>query len=397
MLANSNIIDYICRQIASTNNTIQSIMNNPFITTGKIPAEFFCDREQESKRLLQSLSNGANVVLIAPRRVGKTQLMYYCFDKTTISDNYITFFIDILKTSTLQEFTFELGKAVFNTLATRGQKMQKLALATMRSLTGNIGFDPVTALPTFGISIGDIQNPSYSLEEIFQTLEKAGKKCIVAIDEFQQITYYPEKNIEAELRSHIQKMTNTQFIFSGSERHLLEQMFRDSSRPFYNSADIQSLEVIAEEKYAEFVRHHFLANGKKIDDEAIGYVYTTFDGNTYYNQKTMREAFATTSVGACCTKGMTEDILHLMIKESNRHYSEIMARLPLPQKELLYAIAKEHRASQITSGAFIRRHSLKSASSVQSSIKKLIGTGLVSFDSGGYFIADQLMRLWLLI
>ena len=128
------------------------LIMNPFITTGKIPAELFCDRKEESKRLLQSLTNGANVVLMAPRRVGKTQLMYYCFDKHTVSDNYITFFLDILKTSTLQEFTYELGKAVFNTLASRGQKMQKLAIATMRSLTGNIGFDPVTALSCNGPS-----------------------------------------------------------------------------------------------------------------------------------------------------------------------------------------------------------------------------------------------------
>lgn len=371
-------------------------MINPFITTGKIPAELFCDRKKESKRLLQSLTNGANVVLMAPRRVGKTQLMYYSFDKHAISDNYITFFLDILKTSTLQEFTYELGKTVFNTLASRGQKMQKLAIATMRSLTGNIGFDPVTALPTFGIAIGDIQNPTYSLEEIFRTLESAEKKCLVAIDEFQQITNYPEKNIEAELRSHIQKLTNTQFIFSGSERHLLEEMFRDSARPFYNSADIQSLDVIEEDKYAEFVHHHFLANGKRISDDAISHVYHTFDGNTYYNQKTMREAFAETASDTLCTKEMTEQVIIQMVREANRHYSEIMARLTLPQKELLYAIAKEHRAQQITSGVFIRRHSLKSASSVQSSIKKLQEIGLVSFDSGNYYIADQLMRLWLM-
>ena len=290
------------------------LIMNPFITTGKIPAELFCDRKEESKRLLQSLTNGANVVLMAPRRVGKTQLMYYCFDKHTVSDNYITFFLDILKTSTLQE-----GKAVFNTLASRGQKMQKLAIATMRSLTGNIGFDPVTALPTFGIAIGDIQNPTYSLEEIFRTLESAGKKCLVAIDEFQQITNYPEKNIEAELRSHIQKLTNTQFIFSGSERHLLEEMFRDSARPFYNSADIQSLEVIEEKKYTEFVQHHFLANGKRISDDAISHVYHTFDGNTYYNQKTMREAFAETASDALCTKETTEQVISQMVREANRH------------------------------------------------------------------------------
>lgn len=372
-----------------------SIMANPFITTGKVPADLFCNRKEESKRLLQSLTNGANVVLMSPRRVGKRQLIYYCFDKHAICDNYITFFIDILKTSTLQEFTYELGKAVFNTLASRGQKMQKLAIATMRSLTGNIGFDPVTSLPTFGIAIGDIHDPVYSLEEIFRTLENAGKKCIVAIDEFQQIMNYPEKNIEAALRSHIQKMTNTQFIFAGSERHLLEEMYLDSARPFYNSADIQNLDVIDEQKYADFVQHHFAANGKRIEDDAIVHTYQTFDGNTYYNQKAMREAFAVTAVDTVCTKDMIEQIIHSMIREADRHYSEILARLSLPQKELLYAIAKDHRAIQITSGMFIRRHSLKSSSSVQSSVRKLLEYGLVSFDSGTYYIADQLMRLWL--
>ncbi|MBO4314843.1 MAG: ATP-binding protein, partial [Prevotella sp.] len=226
-------------------------ISNPFVTTGKVPEELFCDRKNEAKQLIHSLANGANVVLMSPRRVGKTQLIYHCFDKHVISDHYITFFIDILKTSTLQEFTFEFGKSVFNTLASRGQKMQKLAMATMRSLTGNIGFDPVTSLPTFGIAIGEIYNPTYSLEEIFRTLENAGKKCVVAIDEFQQIANYPEKNIEALLRSHIQKLSNTQFIFAGSERHLLEEMFLDSARPFYNSADIQNLDVIAEDKYAD--------------------------------------------------------------------------------------------------------------------------------------------------
>ena len=372
-----------------------STISNPFIATGKIPAEYFCDRKEETKRLTQSLTNGANVVLMSPRRVGKTQLMLYCFDQPKISSQYIIIFIDILKTSTLNEFTYELGKAVFNALASRGQKMLKMVLASMHSLVGNVGFDLATGLPTFGISIGDIQNPIYSLEEIFKTLEKTDKRCIVAIDEFQQIANYPEKNIEALLRSHIQQLSNAQFIFSGSERHLLEEMFLDSARPFYNSADIQNLEVIALDKYADFVRHHFLTNNKQIEDEAINYIYETFDGNTYYNQKAFREAYAITSFDSLCTKKTTELIVNQMISEADRHYSEIMARLALPQKELLYAVAREHRARQITSGAFIRRHSLKSASSVQSSIKKLLSYGLVSFDSGDYFVADQLMRLWL--
>lgn len=372
-----------------------STVINPFIASGKIPTELFCDRKDESKRLIQSLTNGANVVLMSPRRVGKTQLIYHCFDKPEIKDHYITIFVDILRTSSFQEFTYEFGKAVFNTLATKGQKMQKLAIATMKSLMGNITIDPATMLPTFGLAIGNIQNPAYSLEEIFRTLELAGKKCIVAIDEFQQITNYPDKNIEAILRTHIQGLSNSQFVFAGSERQLLEEMFLESSRPFYNSADIQSLDIIAEEKYSEFVKKHFNDYDKQVENETISYVYHLFEGNTYYNQKTFREAFAQTTKDSVCSQEIVENSINLMIKEADHLYSEKLSRLSLPQKELLYAIAHEGRAQKITSGAFIRKHQLGSASSVQQAIKKLLAFGLVSTSLGEYFIADQLMYLWL--
>lgn len=377
------------------NERVMSIVTNPFIASGKIPAELFCDRKDESKRLIQSLTNGANVVLMSPRRVGKTQLIYHCFDKPEIKDHYITIFVDILRTSSFQEFTYEFGKAVFNTLATKGQKMQKLAIATMKSLMGNITIDPATMLPTFGLAIGNIQNPAYSLEEIFRTLELAGKKCIVAINEFQQITNYPEKNIEAILRTHIQELSNSLFIFAGSERQLLEEMFLESSRPFYNSADIQSIDIIAEEKYCEFVQYHFNKNDKKIANDTISHVYHLFEGNTYYNQKTFREAFAQTAQGETCSLETVDNSINLMIKEADHLYSEKLSRLSLPQKELLYAIANEGRAQKITSGAFIRKHQLSSTSSVQQAIKKLLALGLVSTSSSEYFIADQLMYLWL--
>ena len=377
------------------NIRVMNTVTNPFIVSGKIPAELFCDRKDESKRLIQSLTNGANVVLMSPRRVGKTQLIYHCFDKPEIKDHYITIFVDILRTSSFQEFTYEFGKAVFNTLATKGQKMQKLAIATMKSLMGNITFDPATMLPTFGLAIGNIQNPAYSLEEIFRTLELADKKCIVAIDEFQQVTNYPEKNIEAILRTHIQGLSNSQFVFAGSERQLLEEMFLESSRPFYNSADIQSLDIIAEDKYSEFVQYHFKENDKQIENDTISYVYHLFEGNTYYNQKTFREAFAQTTQNSICSKDIVDNSINLMIKEADHLYSEKLSRLSLPQKELLYAIANEGRAQKITSGAFIRKHQLSSTSSVQQAIKKLLALGLITTSLGEYYIADQLMYLWL--
>ena len=371
-------------------------ISNPFITSGKIPSAYFCDRVDECQLLVKNITNGANIVLMSPRRVGKTQLILHSVEQPAVNDHYITIFIDILRTSTLQEFTFELGKAVFNTLAGKGQKWLKMLLATMHSLTGKVTIDHLTGLPSFGISVGDIQNPIYSLEEIFRTLEQAEQRCIIVIDEFQQIATYDERNVEALLRSYIQQSSNAQFIFSGSERHLMEEMFLDSARPFYNSADIMHLDVIALDKYADFVNRQFQAYGKQITIEAIKSVYETFDGNTYYNQKTFREVFATAQAGSPCTEDDTRQAVTGMLSEAERHYSEVLSRLALPQKELLYAIAKAHHASHITSGSFIRQYSLKSASSVQSSIKKLLSYSLVSFEAGEYYVADQLMRLFLI-
>lgn len=118
--------------------------------------------------------------------------------------NFITISIDILRTSSIHEFTFELGKAVFEQAAHRGAKMLKMVVNTLKSINGCFGYDPVSNTPTFNLSLGDISNPLYTLDEIFSCLEQAEKKCIIAIDEFQQICYYPEKNMEAILRTHIQ-------------------------------------------------------------------------------------------------------------------------------------------------------------------------------------------------
>lgn len=159
-------------------------------------------------------------------------------------------------------------------------------------------------------------------------------------------------------------------------------MFLESSRPFYNSADIQSLDIIKEEKYCEFVEYHFNEYNKQISNETISYVYHLFEGNTFYNQKTFREAFAQTAQGETCSQEIVDNSINLMIKEADHLYSEKLSRLSLPQKELLYAIANEGHAQKITSGAFIRKHQLSSTSSVQQAIKKLLSYGLVSTSLG---------------
>jgi AAA+ ATPase superfamily predicted ATPase len=373
-------------------------MENPFIVTGKIKPEYFCDRVDEAKRLTGCiLSGGENMVVISPRRLGKTGLIYHCFDKPEVQEQVTTLFIDILHTTSLQEFTYLMGRAVFKTLGSRSQQMMKNIIDTLRSLRGSFGYDPIQGTPTFDIKLGEITNPSYTLEEIFACLEKAEQRCIVAIDEFQQIVNYPDKNVEALLRTHIQQSANANYIFAGSERHIMGEMFLDHARPFYQSASIMSLSPISFDKYSEFIQHHFKVNHIIVIPEAINKVYQQFQGNTYYIQKTFREAFSSSvETGKTCDIAMVDNIIDDMMRESGRKYSETLSRLTLPQKELLYAIADEGHAQRITSGQFIKRHYLQSASSVQAAIRKLMEYGLVASSNGSYYIEDQLFNYWIL-
>ena len=368
---------------------------NPFIVTGKIAPEYFCDRVAESDRLIKSITNGNNLVIISPRRMGKTGLIQFCYDKPEISRDYYTFFIDILHTSSLREFTYLLGKEIYERLLPRSRRMAKLFVQTLKSISGKFGFDPVFNLPTFSIELGDIERPEYTLEEIFQYLDHADKCCVVAIDEFQQIAKYPEKNIEALLRTHIQKQGNSNFIFAGSERHMMQEMFSSAARPFYHSADMLELKAIAPEIYIPFVVNHFKKCRRHIEAANVEKVYNLFKGHTYYIQKTFNEAFADTPEGGECTIETIRDAIDEMIASNDTIFREILSNIPEKQKTLLYAIAREGEAERITSADFIKRHSLTSASSVQSATKKLLEKDLITEINKVFSVTDKLFAMWI--
>ena len=370
-------------------------VKNPFIVTGKIEPEYFCDRVNESARLIKSITNGNNLVVISPRRMGKTGLIQFCYDKPEIANEYYTFFIDILHTSSLREFTYLLGRTIYDTLLPRSHKMANLFIQTIKSINGKFGFDPITNLPTFNLELGDIEKPEYTLEEIFRYLANADKPCIVAIDEFQQIAKYPEKNIEALLRTHIQKLKNSNFIFAGSERHMMQEMFTSLARPFYNSADILELRAIAPEIYVPFVMEHFERRNKRISAENVKWVYDLFKGHTYYIQRTFNESFADTADNEECTREIIEGAIANMVAYNDTIFREILSNIPEKQKALLYAIAKDGEATQITSAQFIKRHALSSASSAQAAIKKLLERDIVTEINKVYSVTDKLFAMWI--
>lgn len=372
-----------------------SVVINPFIVSGKIAEAYFCDRVEESVQLEKSLTNQLNVVLTSSRRMGKTSLVDFVFNKPAISDEYITIFVDILQTTTFREFIFSLGTAVFDAVASRSEKWRKQFVTFMKSLSGSFGYDPIQNTPTFDVRLGDIQLPEYTLREIFQYLESVDKRCLVVIDEFQQITRYPEKNVEEILRTHIQKLSNANFVFSGSRRRLMEEMFFSAKRPFYQSAKPLRLEAINQDVYFDFALTHFHQAGKDICKEAFTYVYETFWGVTLYVQRLMKDAYIETLPGTTCDVDMVKRLTEDYIRENDSHLREQLSFITEAQKELLYAIHAEGQVQSITSSAFNRKHRLRSPSSTQSAALKLLEYDLITRKEKTYSLSDPLMDLWL--
>ena len=367
---------------------------NPFITNGYLSSHYFCDRVEETKDLTNIVTNGNNAALISPRRLGKTGLINHCFGQPFIKDHYYTFIVDIYATKNLQEFVYELGKAVLGTLKSKGRQAWEHFLNVLGSLRSSISFD-INGNPEWGMGIGDIKSPQATLDEIFAYLEQADKPCIVAIDEFQVIVDYPEDKVEAVLRSRIQKCHNTWFIYSGSQRHMMTEIFVSPSRPFYQSTRLMTIAPILCDRYVAFARSLFNEYHKDISEETIVEVYERYEGVTWYIQSVLNALFALTESGSTCFPDMVETAIQQILSQQNFAYKSLLFQLPPKQKEVLITICREGKATNITSRAFLQRYHL-TASTTQAGIKGLLEKDFVTHDMGVYSLYDKFFAQWLL-
>lgn len=243
--------------------------------------------------------------------------------------------------------------------------------------------------------MGEIESPEATLDEIFKYLGTADKPCVVAIDEFQQIGEYEEKNVEALLRTKIQHCPNCHFIFAGSEPDMLINMFNMQDKPFYKSATFMQIGRIDLDKYAAFATSLFKESDKVIGEEYVKMAFESVDGVTLYVQFIMNELFHVVPVGGKVTQELYDKSLSVLLNKQSFVFMNVLRGLSLRQKEVLYALAKDGRANEILSSDFIRRHDLKSSSSVQSSLKGLLSKKVIAREDGHYVISDRLFRLWL--
>ncbi|MBO7459854.1 MAG: ATP-binding protein [Bacteroidales bacterium] len=367
-------------------------LENPFVYKGYDGPTYFCDREKETENLISALKDGRNITLLSPRKIGKTGLIKHVFNRISSTEkDTVCIYVDIFSTQNLHDFVQVLGAAIVDEALRREKSLMSKVLDAFKAWRPVVTVDVLTGMPSLSLNI-DSTSDEYTLKSIFDYLKSSKKKVYVAIDEFQQVAYYPEKGTEALLRSHVQ-FSNAGFIFSGSRQHLMAEMFNSPQRPFYQSTEFMNLQPIPEDAYYEFASRFFEAKKGSLSQEVFHDIYQRFDGYTWYIQLMMNRLYEG-------NKRITElhqatDAIIAVLATLTPQYEMLMTFLTSNQVNLLKAIAKEGKVEQPQSNEFIKRNDLPSPSSVKAALDVLVDKELVYTQPDGYIIYDRLLNLWL--
>lgn len=366
---------------------------NPFICQGYESPEYFCDRIEETENMTSTFYNGRNITLISPRRLGKTGLIWNTFHHIKSENkDAICIYIDIFPTKSQSEFVRILGTAVLNETLSKSKMLGKKMLEMLGSLRPVLGVDALTGMPNVTLNVDPTQS-EMTIRNIFTYLNKIQREVFIAIDEFQQINEYPESGTEAMLRSYIQFSHNIHFVFSGSKKHIMSEMFTSPQRPFYQSTDILNLAPLNEETYYQFANNFFETNKGGLDREVFRELYDTYDGYTWYVQSVLNrlyEKFRTVSSSA----QLRETILNV-VESKKPQYESLVMFLTDNQFSLLRAVAKERVAEQPMGKEFIKKHGLSGSSSVKTALDVLCEKELLYRMPEGYIVYDRFMNQWL--
>jgi len=372
-------------------------MDNPFIVNNYKSKDLFCDREEELQLMLRNCLNQTNMTLISQRRLGKTGLIFRLFDEIKVSyPNIQTIYVDIFASDNIDGLIKLFAEAALSAIPEKSTLGKRL-VNYIRSFRPLITYDTLTGQPQMQISYQTAHEKEYTLHGIFDFLDGQNIPIVIAIDEFQQIREYPEQNIEALLRTYIQQCKNLTFIFSGSKKHIMADIFANERKPFYSSTTFVSLGKISEEPYAAFIRQLFGSGKRSITDEALRFVLDWTQRVTYYTQQLCHTLYANgkKTIGLAEVKSTCNQLL----KQNEAIYLQYRQMLPDKQWNYLIAVAKEGGVRQITASDFLKRNKIAGASASRQMADALVEKGLLhaeaTLEGVVYSVDDIFFSHWL--
>ena len=362
---------------------------NPFLTSGYAGEDYFCDRRHETARMIAAFENDRNITLIAPRRYGKTGLIKNSLAR--MPSEFTGIYLDIFSVEDLAAFSSAFASAVTGALDSPVEKTLSAVAKFFKSCRPTIT-PQEDGMPRFSFDI----TPSAAkatLDETFAYLKAKERRAVIAIDEFQQIAEFPEKGVEALLRSHVQFVPWVRFVFAGSRHHVMSEMFGSAKRPFYQSTEILSLGTIDPDEYCKFACRHFASRRDRVDAKVFRKLYYRFDGITWYVQAVLNKVWE--SGRGLTNPSQIDDAVQSLVEGSDIVFHDLFRSQNEASKALLRAVAADGCVASPTSGGFLARHGFKSHSTVRSALNDLVNNDLLYRSDDGYVVYDRLFGIWL--
>lgn len=372
-------------------------MDNPFIFNGYAGAKAFCDRKRELEMLVGFAESGVNTTLIAQRRMGKTGLIFRLMDELRNTGSAVSpIYMDIFATRDISELNKSIANAILKTFPEKtsiGKRMVKL----LKGLRPIIAFDPISGAPQVQFTYQNPSEKEQTLEELLQFLEMQNTPILFAIDEFQQIREYPEQNVEALFRTCMQRLHNVRFLFCGSKKHLMVDIFGNPQRPFFSSTQFVGLEEIPAESYASYIQKLFAQGGMEIADDAIRLILEWTRRHTYYTQRLCHDVFEYKH-----KKIDIEDINNScdrLLKLNEPYFLQYKQLLTAGQWNFLIALAKGEVVTQPYAYDFLKKNNIGATAVARRQLTTLIDKDLVFEETTKegtiYRVADMFLLRWM--
>ena len=356
----------------------------------------FIGRERETKRLLDNFKGGINVILMSPRRLGKTSLVKHVCNKLDDKD-IITVYLDIFGCKSEYDFYNKLATEVLKQTASKHELWFEEAKEFLYRLTPKISFSPEPN-SDFSISLG-ITPKTHTPEEVLQMAEtiaiKRKKRIVICIDEFQQIGEMANsKQIQARLRTVWQHQKHVSYCLFGSKHHLMSTIFLHRSMPFFQFGDTISLNKIATEDWVEYIVSHF-ADGKRTISRELAEEICKFTENySAYVQQLAWLVFTLKEEGETVTENDVRQAENDLLATNNILFMQMIEPLSEFQLNFLRAIAsgikKDFGLSEVR-----EEYNLGSYSNITRLKTALLERDLIEKQNTELVITDPIFAKWL--
>jgi uncharacterized protein len=367
---------------------------NPFSYGTIVKGEYFYDRHEECRRIVTTLSGGNNLVLFAPRRFGKTSLVFRAIEEL-VTLGYICVYFDFMPVYSRESFIEAYSKAILSRQNNLQEGVKKIA-TLIKGIRPKLVFDQ-SGKPEFTLDFTDDKISEKTLEDIIDLPERLASernRYIIIFDEFQEINNLNGENFEKLLRSKIQRQEHVNYLFLGSRTHLLNDMFSNKNKAFYNAAMLMQIESLPKSDTIEFLKDRFSLSGILIDETVSLYLIEQAGNIPYYIQLLASEVWqymvsSQQEVNAEVVGLCAERIVDL----KNDYYFELYGKQSAYQKKLLKSLLIS--GENLFSTNYARRFRLSATSTTQKAMIGLVESGIVEKVEGNYFISDPFFKRFL--